>query len=265
MSNVAQGPGWWQGTDGKWYPPEVQPAPADITQAGVLSGGTAQAAFCRNCGAAGEPGFPFCASCGSALALSGPGPGISSAPSTSLQGSPPSPPPVAVRSPGTAPQSSSRGRRVALVVVAAIILVVVVAIGVAIGSQHSSNGNLTGDSGASSTCNEPVLGCFSGTIRSLQVTGPQSATVKVTIFNNSAPDTPNALPMCNLFIGNGDAGADARTSLGVIDGLSDHLLPSIPPGQSWTGVIHYKGGSFQGGSLQSDVTGATLGGSSIKC
>ena len=27
MSEVAQGPGWWQAADGKWYPPGPQPAP----------------------------------------------------------------------------------------------------------------------------------------------------------------------------------------------------------------------------------------------
>jgi len=25
MSDVSQGPGWWQATDGKWYPPELHP------------------------------------------------------------------------------------------------------------------------------------------------------------------------------------------------------------------------------------------------
>ena len=25
MSDVSQGPGWWQATDGKWYPPTPQP------------------------------------------------------------------------------------------------------------------------------------------------------------------------------------------------------------------------------------------------
>jgi hypothetical protein len=25
MSDVAQGPGWWQATDGKWYPPQPGP------------------------------------------------------------------------------------------------------------------------------------------------------------------------------------------------------------------------------------------------
>jgi uncharacterized RDD family membrane protein YckC len=27
MSEVSQGPGWWQASDGKWYPPQTQPAP----------------------------------------------------------------------------------------------------------------------------------------------------------------------------------------------------------------------------------------------
>jgi uncharacterized RDD family membrane protein YckC len=26
MSDVSQGPGWWQASDGKWYPPQSQPA-----------------------------------------------------------------------------------------------------------------------------------------------------------------------------------------------------------------------------------------------
>lgn len=26
MSDVSQGPGWWQASDGKWYPPQQQPA-----------------------------------------------------------------------------------------------------------------------------------------------------------------------------------------------------------------------------------------------
>lgn len=28
MSDVSQGPGWWQASDGKWYPPEQTPAAA---------------------------------------------------------------------------------------------------------------------------------------------------------------------------------------------------------------------------------------------
>lgn len=27
MSEASQGPGWWLASDGKWYPPESQPAP----------------------------------------------------------------------------------------------------------------------------------------------------------------------------------------------------------------------------------------------
>ena len=28
MSDTQQGPGWWQASDGKWYPPDQQPGPA---------------------------------------------------------------------------------------------------------------------------------------------------------------------------------------------------------------------------------------------
>ena len=28
MSDTSQGPGWWQASDGKWYPPDQQPGPA---------------------------------------------------------------------------------------------------------------------------------------------------------------------------------------------------------------------------------------------
>ncbi|WP_334141985.1 DUF4190 domain-containing protein [Rhabdothermincola sp.] len=27
MSDTSQGPGWWQASDGKWYPPEAAPGP----------------------------------------------------------------------------------------------------------------------------------------------------------------------------------------------------------------------------------------------
>lgn len=30
MSDVQQGPGWWQASDGKWYPPESRPQPAPL-------------------------------------------------------------------------------------------------------------------------------------------------------------------------------------------------------------------------------------------
>ena len=73
MSNVAQGPGWWQGTDGKWYSPEVQPAPAPTAVTGGPTGG-GQSAFCSRCGAAGEAGFQFCGSCGAPMAAPAPAP-----------------------------------------------------------------------------------------------------------------------------------------------------------------------------------------------
>jgi len=43
MSDVSQGPGWWQASDGKWYPPEQHPdpqaqAPAPPQGAGALPG-----------------------------------------------------------------------------------------------------------------------------------------------------------------------------------------------------------------------------------
>jgi hypothetical protein len=28
MSDTSQGPGWWQASDGKWYPPESASTPA---------------------------------------------------------------------------------------------------------------------------------------------------------------------------------------------------------------------------------------------
>jgi uncharacterized membrane protein len=44
VSDTSQGPGWWQASDGKWYPPEQAPgyeAPADGAAAGTLDFGTA--------------------------------------------------------------------------------------------------------------------------------------------------------------------------------------------------------------------------------
>jgi uncharacterized membrane protein len=34
MSDTSQGPGWWQASDGKWYPPEQAPSGGAITPAG---------------------------------------------------------------------------------------------------------------------------------------------------------------------------------------------------------------------------------------
>ena len=33
MSEVPQGPGWWQATDGKWYPPQPPPVYVPVQQA----------------------------------------------------------------------------------------------------------------------------------------------------------------------------------------------------------------------------------------
>ena len=32
MSEQSQGPGWWQASDGRWYPPESRPGPAPPPQ-----------------------------------------------------------------------------------------------------------------------------------------------------------------------------------------------------------------------------------------
>lgn len=42
MSDVSQGPGWWQATDGKWYPPTATPQPTVVyTQVGPKNDGMA--------------------------------------------------------------------------------------------------------------------------------------------------------------------------------------------------------------------------------
>jgi len=33
MSDVTQGPGWWQASDGKWYPPSTAPTPGPAVMA----------------------------------------------------------------------------------------------------------------------------------------------------------------------------------------------------------------------------------------
>lgn len=39
MSDTSQGEGWWQASDGKWYPPEQQPSPAAAGPTGGQAGG----------------------------------------------------------------------------------------------------------------------------------------------------------------------------------------------------------------------------------
>ena len=84
VSDVSQGDGWWQASDGKWYPPEslLQNKPtfctncAAPTQAGALACGscgfspTSQKNFCANCGQPTLPGQVACTTCGTALATS---------------------------------------------------------------------------------------------------------------------------------------------------------------------------------------------------
>lgn len=38
MSDTSQGPGWWQASDGKWYPPEAGAAPAPGAMPGAAPG-----------------------------------------------------------------------------------------------------------------------------------------------------------------------------------------------------------------------------------
>src|SRR3954464_9785700 len=39
MSDATQGPGWWQASDGKWYPPEQHPGQSNVPQAPVAGWG----------------------------------------------------------------------------------------------------------------------------------------------------------------------------------------------------------------------------------
>lgn len=56
MSDVSQAPGWWQASDGKWYPPQPQVPPQ-----------------CPRCGTQAAPDSSFCATCGHALSAPPPG------------------------------------------------------------------------------------------------------------------------------------------------------------------------------------------------
>jgi TM2 domain-containing membrane protein YozV len=54
MSDTSQGPGWWQASDAKWYPPSAVPAQPQ----GPVN------RFCTNCAAPVAPGAVACLSCG---------------------------------------------------------------------------------------------------------------------------------------------------------------------------------------------------------
>jgi hypothetical protein len=53
MSDVSQGPGWWQASDAKWYPPESHPAAAG--QAPTAAAGQAPTAAAGQAPTAGQP------------------------------------------------------------------------------------------------------------------------------------------------------------------------------------------------------------------
>lgn len=49
MSDASQGPGWWQASDGKWYPPQnppPPPQPAKKEKTGLLDDGCSKALAC---------------------------------------------------------------------------------------------------------------------------------------------------------------------------------------------------------------------------
>jgi uncharacterized membrane protein len=58
-ADASQGPGWWQASDGKWYPPEAQPGTAPttppVTPSTMPAGGGAGPSFSG--GVEGEPFF----------------------------------------------------------------------------------------------------------------------------------------------------------------------------------------------------------------
>jgi TM2 domain-containing membrane protein YozV len=87
VSDTSQGAGWWQASDGKWYPGGPQAgtpaqfctncaAPVHAGAAACVSCGfnpMAQRNFCSGCGAATLPGQVVCTSCGRAVGRIGSG------------------------------------------------------------------------------------------------------------------------------------------------------------------------------------------------
>jgi hypothetical protein len=55
-ADASQGPGWWQASDGKWYPPEAQPGAAPTIPPAAPASGTSAAAP-GGVGGAGSPSF----------------------------------------------------------------------------------------------------------------------------------------------------------------------------------------------------------------
>ena len=84
MSDTSQGNGWWQASDGKWYPGQQTAAlpqhctncaaPVAPGAAACMSCGfspVAQGNYCAGCGTATAPGQVVCTSCGRAVTPGG--------------------------------------------------------------------------------------------------------------------------------------------------------------------------------------------------
>lgn len=85
MSDTAQGPGWWQASDGRWYPPESHPQavasqPASPAPGSVVGGAPGMAAPAPGSATGGPPG---------PLPAGGPGPGPAAPYGAPFYGPPP--------------------------------------------------------------------------------------------------------------------------------------------------------------------------------
>jgi len=63
--------GWWQASDGKWYPPESRPVTSNEHTTATVSPPppTATALFCSGCGNQLSQSTGFCPSCGRAIGV----------------------------------------------------------------------------------------------------------------------------------------------------------------------------------------------------
>lgn len=157
MSDTPQGPGWWQASDDKWYPPPRPQMPGDETAPATVVAPTATQPF----GAPTSGGFPA----GPPTAVSGPGFAPPGAPGTfggpgapggppSLPGGPPSPYGV----PPVAPPPGGQNRTplfVVLGVLVAAALVGVILMLTSSGDDEPSTGTTTPTTAAPATTAAP--------------------------------------------------------------------------------------------------------------
>ncbi len=68
MSDVSQGDGWWEATDGKWYAPSTSPGAANQFCTNCASPVSVGASACVNCGFNPMTQRNFCSGCGSPTA-----------------------------------------------------------------------------------------------------------------------------------------------------------------------------------------------------